>query len=83
MDLGLLGKAPASRGSDRRRVTAAIAAVAGVMILDVISSVQLGRKNGQPDQNAAASFCESASRSTARSTRFTRLGANWTTFRIS
>lgn len=44
MDLALLGRAMRSGRNDNRRLAAATAAVAGVMVLDVIASQRLGRQ---------------------------------------
>lgn len=44
MDLALLGRAFASGRNDNRRLAAATAAVAGVMVLDVIASQRLARQ---------------------------------------
>lgn len=44
MDLALLGRASRSERSDGRRLAAAAAAVAGVMLLDLIASQRLGRR---------------------------------------
>lgn len=47
MDLAVLGKALGSRRSDHGRVAAAMAAVAGVTVLDIIAGARLGRaENG-------------------------------------
>lgn len=54
MDLGLLAAALRSDGTDRRKLTAAIAAVAGVTALDVLASVQLS-KSGR-ETNGASSW---------------------------
>jgi uncharacterized membrane protein len=43
MDLALLGRAFASRRHDNRRVAAAAAAVAGIMVLDILASQRLSR----------------------------------------
>ncbi len=48
MDLSLLGIALKSPHNDRRRVTGAIAAVAGVTILDVIASAMASRNPSEP-----------------------------------
>jgi uncharacterized membrane protein len=60
MDLGLLGLAlVTSRGSERPRVLAATAAVAGVTALDVVCSSQLGRAAGEQTESGAIQLTES------------------------
>jgi uncharacterized membrane protein len=46
MDLALLGRAFRSHRHDHRRVAAATAAVAGIMVLDILASQQLSRDGG-------------------------------------
>jgi uncharacterized membrane protein len=46
MDLGLLGWAMQSEDTERDRVVAATAAVAGITLIDALSAVQLGKANG-------------------------------------
>lgn len=46
MDLSLLGVAFTERGSDKERIEGAAAAVAGVMVADVISAIQHSRETG-------------------------------------
>lgn len=57
MDLGLLGTALAADGSNRKRLAGAIAAVAGVTVLDVLCSVRQSsqsRSNAQQPAHAKA-----------------------------
>ena len=54
MDLAMLGRAFNSRRNDRNRVAVAAAAVAGVMILDIIASQRLSRAGNATSIRAAA-----------------------------
>jgi uncharacterized protein YjeT (DUF2065 family) len=53
IDLGLLGAALRSRRSERKRVIGAIAAVAGVTVLDVIAATLLSRNPADPEWRVA------------------------------
>lgn len=48
IDLSLLGAALSSERNDRKRITAAIAAVAGVTVLDVLCAINLSKDESSP-----------------------------------